>query len=383
MRWRWDQGRLEYFKFDSIVAIAKVLCELEGVHLNSKTDLLRSPLETQTGLPFAPSHYKVWRNYARVFQCSMLATSVANKLVTTDICKKIIDNEKPLMPDEYLNFVFSHFLLPFPAFDDYCVKGPVTYPFISIIKFLMARYESGCTLDDLFAYVVGNNCSGLEGLDHYCHLKATTRKPLGDEKRQVREMLSFMGQVSYLKWFDKRIFIDSSDFNSILKAVSPFTRGRRRQDAHEEFFSLTSLPHNIPAKFDIVLNDRIITPFSVREGGKTFVTHGKLERSPLVRKKFFEKEPLVKCDACLMKTQERYPWTNNILELHHILPLSATLNVNGTTTVLDDLVPLCPSCHKSIHIFYRLKLNEWDVLDFSSKKMAKDVYAMAKGAIRV
>lgn len=383
MRWRWDQGRLEYFKFDNIVAIAKVLCELEGVRLNSKTDLLRSPLEKQTGLPFAPSHYKVWRNYARVFECSMLATSVANQVVTTDLCKKIVDHEKPLMPDEYLNFVFSHFLLPFPAFDDYCVKDPITYPFISIIKFLMAHYESGCTLDDLFAYVVGNNCSGLEGLDHYSNLKATTRKPLGDEKRQVREMLSFMGQVSYLKWFDKRIFIDSSDYNSILKAVSPFVREKRKQNANEEFFSLTSLPHNMPSKFDIALNDRIVTPFSVREGGKTFVTHGKLERSPLVRKKFFEKCPLIICDACLMKTQERYPWTTNILELHHILPLSATLNVNGTTTALDDLVPLCPSCHKSIHIYYRFKLNEWAVDDFSSKKMARDVYVMAKEAVCV
>lgn len=383
MRWRWDQGRLEYFKFDNIVMIAKELCELEGAYLNSKTDLLREPLEEKTGLPFAPSAYKVWRNYARVFECSMLATSVCNKLITTELCKKIVDHKEPLMPDEYFNFVFSRFLLPFPAFDDYSAKNRITYPFISIIKFLMTRYESGCTLDDLFAYVVGNNCSGLEDLNYFQNLKATGRTPLGDEKRQVREMLSFMAQVSYLKWFNKRIFIDSEDYSSILKAVSPFVRVERKDNTTDEFFALTSCPRKMPTKFDIKLNDRIITPFSIQEGGKTFVTHGKLERSPLVRKKFFEKKPQILCDACQMKSQERYPWTKNILELHHILPLSATLNVNGTTTVLDDLVPLCPSCHKSIHVFYRLKLSEWDVDDFSSKKMAKDVYEMAKRNIRV
>ena len=74
-------------------------------------------------------------------------------------------------------------------------------------------------------------------------------------------------------------------------------------------------------------------------------------------------------------------WTENILELHHILPLSVTINVNGTTTLLDDMVPLCPSCHKSIHVYYRIKLQEWGVEDFGSKKMAQDVYMLAKREI--
>lgn len=49
--------------------------------------------------------------------------------------------------------------------------------------------------------------------------------------------------------------------------------------------------------------------------------------------------------------------------------------------VLDDMIPLCPSCHKSVHLFYKIKLTEWGVNDFGSKKMAKDVYEMAKGTI--
>ena len=69
MRWRWDQGRLGYFQFENIVRIAQVLKTLDGVPLNTREDLLRQPLMQGTGLPFAPAHYKVWRNYARVFAC--------------------------------------------------------------------------------------------------------------------------------------------------------------------------------------------------------------------------------------------------------------------------------------------------------------------------
>ena len=98
---------------------------------------------------------------------------------------------------------------------------------------------------------------------------------------------------------------------------------------------------------------------------------------------FFKLHPDQICDACGINTKAMYPWTGNILELHHVLPLSATINVNGTTTSLDDMVPLCPTCHKSVHAYYRIKLDEWGVEDFGSKKMAKDVYLMAKDEMGV
>ena len=39
MRWRWDQGRLTYFQFENICAIAKVLKSLDGLALDTKDDL--------------------------------------------------------------------------------------------------------------------------------------------------------------------------------------------------------------------------------------------------------------------------------------------------------------------------------------------------------
>lgn len=117
MRWRWDQGRLTYFQFENICAIAKVLKSLDGLALDTKDDLLRQPLEMNTGLPFSPSHYKVWRNYARVFQCSMLATKFENRLIITELCQNLA-GKNPFSPDEYLNFVFSHFQYPYLAFEE-------------------------------------------------------------------------------------------------------------------------------------------------------------------------------------------------------------------------------------------------------------------------
>lgn len=381
MRWRWDQGRLNYFKFDNIIAIAKVLWSLDGVDLAIGEDVLRQPLEAATGLPFAPSHYKVWRNYARVFHCSMLATSVSSRLVITDLCRKMAEAPDGVVADEYLNFVFSHFALPFPAFTDYQNMDEPSFPFVAIVKYLIANLERGCSVDEVFSCIIGNDCKGTEPLEFYESLQPAVRNPHGDEKRQVREMLVFMGQSSYLKWFDSRLYLDSLDFKSILGAVAPSVREARKTDPNEEFLALTSLGQMVPSTFNIILEDRMVSDFSVQEGGKKFISHGKIERSPLVRKKYFLLYPEIVCDACYLHPQERYPWTHNILELHHILPLAATLNINGVTTTLDDLKPLCPSCHKSIHLFYKTKLLELDVADFGSKQMAEDVYRMAKGAI--
>ena len=384
MKWRWDQGRLAYFQFDNIVNIAKVLTSLEGVYLNTDGDLLRPPLERGTELPFPPSHYKVWRNYARVFACAMLAIQINNRLYVTGLCKKLAKEPTEFSSDQYFNFVFSRFTLPFSAFDDYNTTSKSIYPFIAIIKFVFSKSAlgRGVSLEDVFSYVIGNDCTGLEDMGFYAKLSPTSRVPQGDEKRQVREMLVFMGQSSFLKWFDKHLYADTSDLNTVLKAISPHIRIKRKDVPQDEFLAVTSLgTRTQQKKLEIILPDREggITGFI--EGRRVFSTHRKLERSPLVRRHYFLTYPDLICDACHLDVKHRYPWVDNILELHHVLPLSATINVNGTTTLLDDLVPLCPTCHKSIHSYYRLKLNELGIDDFSSREMANRVYDTAKKEI--
>ena len=100
---------------------------------------------------------------------------------------------------------------------------------------------NGVTLDDVFSYVIGNNCTGLENIDFYANLSPTGRTPLGDEKRQVREMLVFMGQSSFLKWFNKHLYADTKDIHGVLRAISPLIRTERKQLPEEEFLAITAL----------------------------------------------------------------------------------------------------------------------------------------------
>ena len=87
-KWRWDQGRLTYFQFENIKLIAQCLEKLEGADINQEPDPLRAGLMASTGLPFSPSHYKVWRNYKRVFECAFLASNIDNHLYVSDFCRR-------------------------------------------------------------------------------------------------------------------------------------------------------------------------------------------------------------------------------------------------------------------------------------------------------
>jgi len=384
MRWRWDQGRLPYFQYDNLVRIAEVLTSLNGVKINQKgVDPLRTPLENGVGLPFSPSHYRVWRNYARVFECALLATSVGGNLYTTDFCKLLMLPADKFSPDQYFNLLFSRFSYPSCLFENYNITQKQVFPFIAMIKFAMTRGNKGISLGEVFSYVVGNGCTGLEGLDFYSKLSPTGRLPLGDEKRQVREMLRIMGQSSYLKWFSSRLYVDTADYDAVLRSLVPFVRIKRCADTTEEFCRITTIDPKLDlGQFDIEFtpNEEMKFEFSVAEGGRAFATHGRIERSPMVRKMYFKVHPSLICDACHLDVRQKYPWTQdkNILELHHVLPLAATLLVNGTTTRLDDMVPLCPNCHKSIHIFYKKELDRLGVKDFTTKDLAHETYDKAK-----
>jgi len=88
-------------------------------------------------------------------------------------------------------------------------------------------------------------------------------------------------------------------------------------------------------RFDVAMPARDIPCLEFEEGRRAFRTHGRIERSPLVRRAYFKVHPELVCDTC----------------------------------------------KKSIHAYYRTKFDEWGIQDFGSKKMAHDVYAMAKEQI--
>jgi len=390
LKWRWDQGRLSYFQFENLKAIAHCLVRIEGIVINQKDiDPLRAEFEKWTSLPFLPKSYRIWRNYKRVFECSFLATNINDRLYITDFCKRIVaDDGKKIDVDDFLLLFIPRFRFPFTAFNDYKKSEKLIYPFCAILKFLFSKLllgkEATISLEDVFAYIIGNNCTGFEPIEYYASLKRTSFKPEGDENRQVREMLIFISQFCILKWYRGTLLLDISlkdyqDYNGFKNLIEPLYK-EPKESREEEYLSMTSLTNEFIEHFNLQSRE-IITDDIFMEGKRSRVTHIKIERSPLLRKLFFEKYPESVCDMCVCDTKHRYPWTGNLLEVHHILPLSSTLSITGEGTSLADVVGLCPNCHKSVHTYYKNWLNKYKLEDFRSRSEAKAIYLEAKSSI--
>ncbi len=385
-QWKWDQGRLEYFRFSNIVLIANALYKLDGVEL-SGDDPIRDHLMDATGLPFSPSHYKVWRNYKRVFASSLLAYNIENRLVVSSICKHFVDSSDFIeQPDSYFIQVFRNFSYPHPAFRGYIEASDPIYPFSAIIKFLLSRIPiRPATIDDIFSYLIGNRVTGTENLDSYHYLNKSSYKGNRDEKRQLREMMIFASQATFLKWFDNSLILDISNSDSealsdLIKYIQPNKRSKFSNPT-EDFFQMSSIYG------DIIQIPRITereSPVEVEftEGRRLRTTHLRTERSPALRKALFASlTSPYSCDMCELIPKLKYDWVDNILEVHHLLPLSSTFYIENKGTSLQDVVPICPNCHKSVHVYYRNWLKENFIEDFPDKNTATFVYNKAKSGV--
>lgn len=105
------------------------------------------------------------------------------------------------------------------------------------------------------------------------------------------------------------------------------------------------------------------------EGDRKRVHHLRIERSPILRRVYIQLHPEPICAACNMNVKAKYPWTDYMLDLHHVLPLSSVIRtLRDGTTSLQDIVGLCPSCHRAIHYYYSKWLKNNSLKDFRSKK---------------
>jgi hypothetical protein len=391
MKWRWDQGRLDYLRFENIRSIARCCYDLNGINLKQTDDILRPALERATTLPFAPKHYKVWRNYGRVFECAMVATDLGGRLTITDIGKRLAEDTEWTV-DEYIAVIITRFAYPYPAFQDYAVSLTPVFPFCAIIRYLLASLMTGksakITVEEVFSILIGNNAQGTESLDFFAQLRPTDLKPQGDEERQVREMLIFLSQTNFLKWSAGSLFLDieANDEESIAQIealASPMLR-TREPIAQAEILSCASLQSDTILIMPTLTTRETTLDAIFTEGKRVRTEHLRLERSPRLRKLYFAQAPKPhKCDMCAGDMQIRYPWTDNILELHHLLPLSSSLTITTKGTSLADVVPLCPNCHRSIHVFYKNWLNSENVNDFRTPSEAFNIYNTAKQQVQI
>ncbi len=389
--WRWDQGRLQYFSLDRIRIIATCITELDGVSLNANPDPLRILLPSVVGLPFAPEHYRVWRNYARVFKILGLASNINGHLSSTSLCRRLVaTGEEYLTYDEYLQFLVRAFYYPSPVFQGYNVNHLQSYPYCAILKYLIANaHNSGdpsLAVEDVFSRLIGNNVNGLEDINSYSSLSTSNVIGHGDQLRQVREMLIFISQLSFLSWIDGRLFIDFYSLTNLSSAqinglVSPIN-GTRHENPEFEIQRMFDISPNekdlLEFEEPVTPEDRVFT-----EGQKVRVSHLRTERNRKVIKHYFQHAGNPKlCDMCRIEVAGRYPWLDNLIEVHHILPLSSPLQVDRAGTSLDDLVGLCPNCHRATHSFYKIKLARENLADFVSKEHAKETYYQVRSQFR-
>ena len=190
-------------------------------------------------------------------------------------------------------------------------------------------------------------------------------------------MQEILSQFSFLNWENKKLYFDDSfNLGGLLNALN-LPLHRPLPDRVEEFAEITrfgavNIPNVLEQKFE-AFADLVFT-----EGKRTRISHLKIERSPLLRRMFFTKFPSVICDMCDVSPLLRYPWSGNLLEIHHLLPLSSGIAVTNHGTSLNDVVPLCPNCHRATHVYYKLWLDGNVLNDFSSKTEALSVYQEAK-----
>lgn len=320
--WRWDQGRLLYFQFDVLRDIAKTLVKFDNADISKCENLFRQTLVTETGMPFLPDYYTVKRNYSRVFQCSFLAKFMGNQLVVTDICRDLANADGEIKSaDDYLFNYVSKFRFPFPAFDKY---------------------------------------------------NAT-------EQRQLREMVIFISQLSVLKVYDGFLYLDEISDGAKDEMLNNFLRPENRfakADRMEEFLEMTSLSDKIVVPtFEVFTSEPSDIEFI--EGNRKRVEHFRVERSGLLKKYYKKVNPNPVCCACGADMSKRYPWTDYMLDIHHLLPLSSAVAISSSGTSLADIVGLCPSCHRAVHMYYRKWLRANEQADFKSKQEAHDVFVQA------
>jgi len=384
-KWRWDQGRLLYLSFDAIRLMAKALVKFDGVDVTSCEKDFRHTLEETTGLPFAPRSYTIKRNYSRVFQISLLANFIGNRLIVTDFCRELSDPNGVIQTaDDYFINYLARFRYPFPAFKEYENISESVYPFCAIIKLLLSisdevLTESCINVDDVCNMLISNNCTGCEGIDYYKRLKVNNIQYSDDEKRQVREMLVFISQLSFLKMRNHSLYLDmdnSAFKGEILKYIKPFSTFSANGKI-EDFYEMTKLHKNniIIPTLEIVKSD--YDGLEIREGERKRVEHIRIERSPLLKLYYKKTFPEPICRACHHNMRDIYGWTDYMLDVHHLLPLSMSIGINANGTSLDDLVGLCPNCHRAVHLYYNMWLKENDRKDFANKTEAVDVYKEA------
>ena len=380
-----------YFQYDVLREVSRFVTEHQWTRGDSA--LIRG----ETGLPFAaPATHTPWRNYSRIFKLCLLVSENDGVAVPTPVAQ-ILTQAGAVTCDEYLHFLVEATTDPSPALtgwkavsEDQAVRHPLCFA----LKYLLAKVaglnEPITPIYEVIGAYIDSGFSGEEDDIAFLGLmaKSSSYEQIAKnvDPRQARESIKFISQISYLYSDGSNIIttLSREDAMDVFKDLEP-KPGPYEADGNLEIqrvakFFKGGSNHDFFGYQNTIVSDVLESGFS--EGSKVKKTHIVIERNSKLRDLFFNRTPTSVCDACSIDTKKKYPWVDRVLDLHHILPLSSGTRVDSRTgTMLDDLVPVCPTCHRAIHRFYDGHLKAETRKDFLNEKEARDIYAQAKGEI--
>lgn len=389
--WNWDQGRLEYFQFDTLRRIALFVMS-NDFHVATRKLLLQ-----KTGLPFsAPETHSPWRNYSRILKLTMLISKVGDIAKPTKVAE-LLSKPGLVTADEYFHFLCSAFTDPSPALSAWNYNAKIRYPLLFSLKYLLSKVAISKSPCASFEEIIGAySFSMFDGsedsisfikiasIDESLYIEEYRKKkdayPI---VRQARESLLVISQISYLHIVKNNIYVSlfKKDASEIFESLAPIT-GERLKNKDSEIIRISNFFEESidDINFDFpTTTQNALVESGFSEGNKVEKTHITIERNSNLRNNFFAAHrELTTCDMCLIDTQKKYPWTERVLELHHLLPLSSGTRVSSEGTSLADLVAVCPTCHRAIHRYYEQWLLKNHRIDFSGKDEAYSVYDESK-----
>jgi hypothetical protein len=295
--------------------------------------------------------------------------------------------------DEYFHFLAQASTEPNPALEAWSATAEFRYPLLFTLKYLLAKAAVGptpsATLDEIIgAYRVSGFVGheddtafiGILGNDQAYHQSGQSSPDV--LRRQARESIKVLCQVSYLHLKNNRVFInlDKKDALKAFGELNPIG-GPRANDRDAEIIRLAGLFAGGSTLDFFDYPNTVVTEVvesGFQEGTKVQKTHVTIERNSGLRKAFFQANPTTICDVCDLDTRQTYPWTERVMDLHHLLPLSSGTRVVGNATTFEDLVPLCPSCHRGVHRYYDNWFRAQQRKDFQNRDEAVAIYNQIK-----
>ncbi len=384
--WHWDQGRLAYFQFDSLRQIASFVIS------NDFKKAAKAELLAATGLPFsAPETHSAWRNYSRILKLCLLVSEIEGVARPTPIAT-LLSRPGTVTCDEYLHFLTRSFTEPSPALEKWSAESNFRYPLLFSLKYLLAKVAIKGTPAASFEEIIGgyieSNLDGTEDAEAFIQAvgKSSNYENAARNSqfdlRQAKESLRVIAQISYLHIRNSEIIVslNPTDAHAIFDDLAAIV-GPRESNREAEIQRLGGLFRDgftdISFDYPNTIVDEVVES-GFNEGGKVKKTHLTIERNSALRREFFLVRPTAVCDVCMMDTSRTYPWSERVIDLHHLLPLSSGTRVEASGTTLDDLVAVCPSCHRAIHRFYDVWLRDANKNDFANRSEAKATYDAMK-----